>query len=182
MRALLVHCHPNPDSLVAAARDRALAGLERAGHEIRTTDLYAERFEPIAESLAPDAAGDVEDLRWAELLVLVYPTWWSGQPALLKAWIDDVWGPAAAGSRAPRSSDSPLTGLRHVVVVTTHGSPRYLNRLEGEVGRRTVFRAVRRLAGRRVRRTWLAIYGLDTGAPERRTAWLDEVEERLAAS
>ena len=31
------------------------------------------------------------DLQWCEHLVLVYPTWWSGQPAMLKGWIDRVW-------------------------------------------------------------------------------------------
>ena len=27
---------------------------------------------------------------WADALVLVYPTWWSGQPAMLKGWFDRV--------------------------------------------------------------------------------------------
>ena len=46
MRTLVVYCHPNPESLVAAALERALAGLERGGHEVRVRDLYAEGFDP----------------------------------------------------------------------------------------------------------------------------------------
>lgn len=46
MRALVVYCHPNPKSLVAAARDRAIAGLTAGGHEVRLIDLYADGFEP----------------------------------------------------------------------------------------------------------------------------------------
>ena len=33
MKVLVVHCHPNPASLVAAAKDRVLAGLDAAGRD-----------------------------------------------------------------------------------------------------------------------------------------------------
>ena len=46
MRTLVVYCHPNPGSLIAAAKDRVLAGLAAAGHDVRLTDLYADGFEP----------------------------------------------------------------------------------------------------------------------------------------
>ena len=63
-----------------------------------------------------DIAGHIENLRWAEALVLVYPTWWAGQPAMLKGWFDRVSGqrggvapagaseshPTAAAQRSPR--------------------------------------------------------------------------------
>ena len=46
MRTLVVYCHPNPDSFVAAARDRVLAGLEAGGHDMQLVDLYADGFRP----------------------------------------------------------------------------------------------------------------------------------------
>jgi hypothetical protein len=39
----------------------------------------------------PSIASYADDLQWCDTLVLVYPTWWSGQPAMLKGWIDRVW-------------------------------------------------------------------------------------------
>jgi NAD(P)H dehydrogenase (quinone) len=192
MRALVVYCHPNPDSLVAAARDRVLAGLAAAGHETRLLDLYAEGFTPelTAEErdaareseLAPELRRSVEHLRWAEALVLVYPTWWSGQPAMLKGWIDRVWG-AGLGSdmrRAPGFASRLVTGIRRIAIVTTHGSPKWTNALEGEAGKRTAFRSIRAACGRRVRTSWTAIYGLDRADAAKRTAWLDRVEHRFA--
>jgi putative NADPH-quinone reductase len=101
VRVLVVHCHPNPESLVAAAKERVLAGLARTRHEVRVCDLYAEGFEPAMSAaerrahkepgVAPELQRYADDLAWAEALVLVYPTWWSGQPAMLKGWIDRVW-------------------------------------------------------------------------------------------
>ena len=49
----------------------------------------AERhLEPGAD---PAVAHHADDLQWCQRLVLVYPTWWSGQPAMMKGWIDRVW-------------------------------------------------------------------------------------------
>jgi NAD(P)H dehydrogenase (quinone) len=192
MRVLVVYCHPNPASLTAAALDRVRAGLRRRRHDVRCTDLYADGFRPelsadeqrdhLVPGLAPDIAGYADDLRWAEAVVFVYPTWWSGQPAMLKGWIDRVCAHGVAWS-LPEPGGTPvplLTGLRRVVIVTTHGSPKLVNLLEGETGRRTMFRSMRRMAGGRVRTTWIALYGLDRITAARRTAWLDRVEREIA--
>ena len=46
MHALVIYCHPNPDSFAAAVRDVVLERLQTAGAEIRIRDLYTEEFEP----------------------------------------------------------------------------------------------------------------------------------------
>lgn len=193
MRALVVYCHPNPDSLVAAARDRALAGLERAGHDVRLCDLYADEFGPempAAErrthkepGVVPELQAYADDLAWAEALVLIYPTWWSGQPAMLKGWIDRVWVAGVAwelpdGTNRVRPL---LTNIRRIVAITTHGSSKLVNALEGEVGKRTMTRAMRAMCSRRTRTTWCALYGLDTCDADTRTKYLDRVERTTAA-
>jgi len=193
MRTLVVYCHPNPASLVAAANERVLAGLRTAGHEVRSVDLYAEGFRPelsaderrlhLEPGLAPELQPYADALRWAEALVLVYPTWWSGQPAMLKGWIDRVWACGVAfdlppGSRVVRPL---LTNIRRIAVVTTHGSSKWVNALEGESGKRTAFRSIRMVCSRRVRTSWTAIYGLDRADEAKRTAWLDRVESTFAS-
>ena len=85
----------------AAVRDRAVSALRGPGDDVRVTDLYADGFDPVfsAEERErhlepgpdPSVADHAADLQWCEQLVLVYPTWWSGQPAMLKGWIDRVW-------------------------------------------------------------------------------------------
>jgi NAD(P)H dehydrogenase (quinone) len=192
MRALVVYCHPNPESLVSAAKERALAGLADAGHDVRFTDLYADGFEPAMTAherrthkepgVATELQRYADDLAWAEALVLVYPTWWGAQPAMLKGWIDRVWVAGVAwelpdGANVLRPL---LTDIRRIVVVTTHGSPKYINALQGESGKRVAFRSIRSMCSKRTRTTWCSIYGLDRADDTKRTAWLDKVERTLA--
>lgn len=193
MKVLVVHCHPDGTSLIAAARDRALAGLASAGHEVRVTDLYAEGFEPALSlhehdhhldppDTKPAILGHAGDLTWCEALVLVYPTWWGGQPAMLKGWIDRIcacgvaWDlPPGADRLRPR-----LRNVRRLVAVTTHGSSKLVNTLEGEPGKRILTRSLRILCHPLSRTTWIALYGVDTADERRRTAFLERVERRLA--
>ncbi len=191
-RALVVHCHPCAESFVDAVCARVLVGLRRGSAEVRVNDLYADGFDPVfterewAHHLDPGPDPTVrqytDDLAWAEVLVLVYPTWWSGQPAMLKGWIDRVWVSGVAwdlpeGANRLRPG---LRGLRRIVAVTTHGSSKLVNALEGEAGKRTVTRGLRLMCHPRTRTTWLAFYGTDTSTDDERRAFLDRVERRLA--
>lgn len=192
MRVHVVHCHPDPASFVAAARDRVVAGLTAGGHEVRLLDLYADGFVPELSawerehhlddpSIKPDIARYADDLQWCEALVLVYPTWFSGQPAMLKGWIDRVWVRGVAYD-LPEGSNTirpRLRNIRRIVAVTTHGSPKWMNMLQGEGGKRVAFRSLRILCSRRARTTWLAFYGIDLADHDDRVAFLDDVERRM---
>ena len=46
MKTYVVYCHPNPESLTFAVRERAVAALVADGHLVRVSDLYADGFEP----------------------------------------------------------------------------------------------------------------------------------------
>ena len=190
-RALVVYCHPLDESFVAAVRDRVLTTLRAGGAEIRLTDLYADGFEPAftatdrARHLEPGADPSIQrhadDLVWCDTIVLVYPTWWSGQPAMLKGWIDRVWVNGVAWT-LPDGANRLRPGLRNVrrlVAVTTHGSSKWLNMVEGESGKRTLTRSLRSMCHPLARTTWLALYGVDRASPERRAAFLDRVERRI---
>jgi NAD(P)H dehydrogenase (quinone) len=191
-RVLVVYCHPNPQSFTATARDLALTTLATHGHEVRLTDLYADGFEPVLSCderrthKEPGVSADLEryadDLRWAQALVLVYPTWWSGQPAMLKGWIDRVWVAGVAWELPPGANlvRPLLRNIRRIVVITGHGSSKLVNALEGEAGKRTMTRAMRAMCSRRTRTTWCAIYGLDTAADDERARFLTKVQRAMS--
>lgn len=189
MNAYVVYCHPVPDSYIAALRDRAVAALQSAGHEVRVTDLYAEGFDPVlsawekANHLAPpDTKPAIADyaanLLWCNALVLVYPTWWSGQPAMLKGWIDRVWVRGIAYDLNDDSSviQPRLQHIKQVVAITTHGSTKMINAIQGECGKRVITRSLRVLCNRWARARWVAMYGLDHAGPRRRERFLERVD------
>jgi putative NADPH-quinone reductase len=195
MNVLVVSAHPFPASFNAALATSVVSTISELGHAVRHRDLYAENFDPVFSSYERlHHVGDlsekletlatlrpyVEDLQWCESIVFVYPTWWSGQPAILKGWIDRIlmnqvaWVlPEGAARIKPL-----LTQIRRVVVVTTHGSSKFVNALEGESGKRTIFRSVRLMMHRRTRCSWIAMYGLDNATEGDRKRFTEKVMRR----
>jgi putative NADPH-quinone reductase len=142
-RCLLVSCHPLADSLCNHLVARVKQGFAGHGIEVEHLDLYdsdfaaplsaAERRGYFTGEFDASALGDrIAALQRAEILVVVFPTWWFGLPALLKGWFDRVWAPGIAFEHPtePGGRITPkLVGLRHCLVVTTLGSPWWFDRL-----------------------------------------------------
>jgi len=189
-RVLVVSCHPCDHGLLVAARDRVLDALAVSDVEVRHRDLYAERFDPtlsadehathLEPGVAPSLRSYADDLGWCDTLLFVYPTWWSGQPAMLKGWFDRVWASGVAWD-LPDGADRLRPGLRNVrriVAVTTHGSNKLTNAAQGEGGKRTLFRSIRAMCHPLTRCHWWAFYGVDVRSDDDRRAWLDTIGER----
>jgi NAD(P)H dehydrogenase (quinone) len=194
MRALVVIAHPCGDSFCHSAAERAKAGLTAAGHDIDTIDLYAEGFRTemsLDERLAYDTNEPILDeqvaehaalLRQAEILVFVYPTWWSTVPAILKGWLERVMVPGV-GFVFDEKSGRVRPGLKHVrrlIGISTYGSSRRAVLLVNDNGRRTITRTLRMSCGLRTGAEWLGLYGMDDVTPADRTAFLARIEQRLA--
>jgi len=195
MNVLVVSAHPSSASFNAALAATVISTVSELGHVVRHRDLYAENFDPVFSAYERlHHVGDVsekletlatlklhvEDLQWCESIVFVYPTWWSSQPAILKGWIDRIlmnevaWVlPEGAARIKPL-----LTQIRRIVVVTTHGSSKLVNALEGESGKRTMFRSVRLMMHRRTRCSWIAMYGLDNATDADRKRFTETVIRR----
>lgn len=137
MHCLIVVSHSLQTSL--SHRFAALASemLTAAGHDVTTLDLYAENFDPrlttqeresyYAKAYRPEAslAPHIDALQTAEMLVLAFPTWWFGPPAMLKGWIDRVFSPGIAFDHGANFGPigPKLTALRQVAAITTLGTP-----------------------------------------------------------
>lgn len=188
--------HPSAESFVGALRDVVLEELSTNGHEVRHRDLYEEGFSPVFTPYErlnhvgdletklghlPELRSHVDDLRWCDTLVLVYPTWWSAQPAILKGWIDRVFMNHVAWVLPDGAARiSPLlTNVRRLVVVTTHGSSKLVNAVQGESGKRIAFRSIRVMFHPRARTNWVAVYGLDRATDTDKISSLASVRTRL---
>lgn len=192
MRSLVVYCHPLSESFTEAMCSNVLAGLEIAGAEVRVSDLYADGFDPAytaadhanfrAHRTDKTLTRYFDDLAWCDTLVIVYPTWWAGLPSMLTGWVDRVWACDAAYHHysTPQSIESPRTNIKQVVAVTSHGSTKLINVLEGEAGRYTLTRAMRSRCHRRVRTEWIALYAIDASSLAQREAFLRKVRRRIS--
>jgi NAD(P)H dehydrogenase (quinone) len=193
MNVLVVYCHPVPESYVAALKDAVLAGLAEAGHAVRLVDLYGEDFRPHmsaderrgyheAGANETPVAEHVANLRWADALVFVYPTWWYGLPAMLKGWMDRAFVPHVAFTMPTETQGirGNLRNIRRVDVVTTCGATWLLSKVMGEPGRKTILRGLRSICHPFCRTSYTALYKMDTVSPERRTAHLARVRGRMA--
>ena len=136
MRCLVVVAHPLDNSLCAHLASEAVRRLTQKGYDVTVKNLYQEHFNPVLNPSERESyyqehfdqqavVADIEQLKQAESLVLVFPTWWFGFPAILKGWFDRVWAPGHAfdhatdlGPIAPR-----LDNLKEMTVITTLGSP-----------------------------------------------------------
>jgi NAD(P)H dehydrogenase (quinone) len=193
-RVLVVYSHPVEFSLVAAAKDRVLSSLEAKSHEVEFVDLYADDFDPRLSmegwhghlnpnGVDPEIAEYAKKLQWCDTLVLVYPTWYGAQPSMLKGWFDRVLTNGVAYHHSPGQAPfrPGLKNIRRIVVVTTHGSSKPMNSLQGEPGKRVVLRGLRSLCSPLCRSSWLALYKVDRCDHATRTQWLTKVEQSILA-
>lgn len=193
MRTLVVYCHPVPESFGAAVRDTVVDTLKRQGDPVRLVDLYAEKFDPIMSAderrtynehapTDPTLAPHIDNLYWAEAILLVYPTWWYGPPALMKGWFDRVWAKDVTFALTPEGRLMPLMAhIRKIGIVTTCGAPWWLSFLIGQPGRKMVLRGIRANFGWRCKTMYLAHYLMDSSTLESRTAFLGKVKQKVAA-
>ncbi len=144
-----IYAHPQANSFNARLFRDGVEALSR-DHDVEITDLYAQRFDPVLASqdlgqphgregnlvdlmgeayaagqLPPDVIEEQRKLAAADLVVLQFPLWWYGPPAILKGWFDRVltngfaYGPSDAETGLPlRYGEGPLAGRRALVIVT----------------------------------------------------------------
>ena len=111
MKTLVVFAHPVPESYNASILQVVSDELRAKSFEVQTLDLYQENFEPRMSTAERRTYKDrdntatvekyVQQLQWAEALIMIYPTWWMGPPAILKGWLDRVWLPSVVADFGP---------------------------------------------------------------------------------
>ncbi len=136
VKCLAVFAHPLEDSLCRFLANKTVTHLEKKGYRVTVKDLYRENFNPVLTGSerasyygdtfdSSRVHNDIEQLQQTQCLVLIFPTWWFGFPAILKGWFDRVWAPGFAYNHSSGlGAITPcLDNLKEVKVITTLGSP-----------------------------------------------------------
>jgi len=171
------------NALAAAYADSA----EQAGHEVRRVvigDLdfpllrTKEEFE--SGKVAPGLEGAAEALAWADHIVLAFPLWLGSQPALVKAFLEQVARPGIAFEYAGDSWPRSLWKGKSARIVMTIGMPAFIYRWWFWAhGLRALERNILRFVGVKPVRESL-FGGVEQASDEKRQGWLDDMRRRGA--
>ena len=146
MKALIVYAHPEPKSFNCAMKNLAVETLRGRGADVEVTDLYAMKFKAIVGAddfygeradpeflsiaaeqtfacergtLASDIVTEQNKLARAEFLILQFPIWWFGMPAILKGWADRVLARGFAYVAGRKYDTGMLRGKTAMIAATT---------------------------------------------------------------
>jgi NAD(P)H dehydrogenase (quinone) len=188
MRILYLYCHPLDDSFHAGIMREAVAALKAKGHDVDLCDLYAEGFDPVLTAsrrrdyhdTSKNQAGleqHVARLQAAEALVIQFPTWCFGLPAMLKGWFDRMLMPGVAFDISNPADVKPLlTNIRHVVGISTYGRPRWVAFYVGDPPRKIITRYLPRLMQKRAKVEYHALYHMNVATLDQRQGFIAKVK------
>jgi NAD(P)H dehydrogenase (quinone) len=132
MQHALIVAHPNSSSFVASLAMAYGEAAESLGHKTIMRDLYGMSFDPClkADELPtsagfaprPDVVGERLILRDVDVFALFYPFWLNAPPAILKGYLDRVFGMGFAYGKG-REGNEPLLKGRKLISFTASGAP-----------------------------------------------------------
>lgn len=190
-RALVLVAHPCGESFSQALHGTVVSQLTARGWEVDDCDLYAEGFNPVLSeterrgyhevgpNVAP-VADYVDRLRAADALVMVFPVWNFGYPAILKGFLDRVFLPGVSFRLEDGKVKPNLTHVKRLAAVTTYGGTRIRALLAGDPPRHCVKRAVWHVC-RPTTMKYLALYDMNRASEAKRKAFLQRVEREMEA-
>jgi putative NADPH-quinone reductase len=159
-RALIVYAHPEPASFNHALMEAAKARFEASGWEVEVSDLYGQRFDPVASradfvalasperfslvheqrhaqpvrGYSADILAEQDKVARADVILFQFPLWWYSAPAILKGWIERVFGNGFAYGDEAMFEQGLLAGKRAMLSITTGGSRAELDADRGFTG------------------------------------------------
>lgn len=128
MQALLVYSHPNPLSFNAAIAAVVKEELQNKGVKVKVKDLYAMKFNPVLSkedfegfhtgNIPADIKREQEDVKNADIVILVAPIWWYSLPAIMRGYMDRVFSLGFAYEYTESGPRGLLTGKKGLVITT----------------------------------------------------------------
>jgi NAD(P)H dehydrogenase (quinone) len=147
MNVLIVRAHPEPRSFNGALFEAAAETLRAAGHAVTVSDLYRMGFNPVSDrgnfltvkdpeylklqleetyateqqGFAPEIEAEIRKIEACDLMILQFPLWWFGLPAILKGWFDRVLAMSRTYGYGNIYQTGKFRGKRALLSLTTGG-------------------------------------------------------------
>jgi putative NADPH-quinone reductase len=137
-RIAIIDGHPDPERshFCHAAADAYRRGAEESGHEVRLFrlgDMEVPLLRSQAEwenNPAPEGVRDCQEaVAWADHVVILFPLWLGGMPAMLKALLEQMLRPGFAFKPGSGPAGEKLLKGRSARIIVTMGMPAFAYRL-----------------------------------------------------
>jgi putative NADPH-quinone reductase len=192
MNILVLYANPVETSFGAAVHSLIVERLKTKGHSVDDCDLYAEDFDPRltrAERIGyHDIPANIESvhtyverLRRADALVLSFPVWNYGYPAILKGFFDRVFLPGVSFKLVAGRTVPTLHNVKKVAAVTTYGGSRLAAFLVGDPPRKIITRVLRATVKPGAPVSYLAHYSMNLSTPASREKFMAKVSAQMDA-
>lgn len=132
MKHAIIVAHPNASSFTMSVAKAYAEAVGRLGDDVLLRDLYRMNFAPcLAAGEVPKPGGfapgqDVNSERQlladVNVFAFVYPLWMNAQPAMMKGYIDRVFGMGFAYGPG-KGGNVPLLKSRKMICFTSSGAP-----------------------------------------------------------
>jgi NAD(P)H dehydrogenase (quinone) len=147
MNILYIYAHQEPASFNAALKAVAVETLEKAGHKVKVSDLYAMQFKPVLDAddflqrkkpdklalfpeqinaiktgtFVPDIMEEMDKVKWADMLIFQFPIYFTGMPAIMKGWLDRIFAAGFAFDPITQGvyENGLLKGKKVMMTITT---------------------------------------------------------------
>ncbi|BES83115.1 NAD(P)H dehydrogenase [Pectobacterium araliae] len=148
MNVLIITAHPESHSFNTHLASIAAGIFEKQGSIVESINLYSENFDPCEgknfypdrqgfekfdtlreqrhhwnmQKLPEDVARHIELLKRSDLLLLHFPFWWFGMPAILKGWMDRIFVYGGIYDSQHRHENGVMKGKRALLTVSAGAS------------------------------------------------------------
>ena len=132
MKHALIISHPKAKSFTASVAEAYATACKALHHDIVVRDLYELAFDPRLKAVElpfasdfrtePDVALERNLLKTCDVFALFYPLWLNAPPAMMKGYLERVFGFGFAYGNGGHSYDPLLRG-RKLISFSSSGAP-----------------------------------------------------------
>jgi len=136
MKTHIIYAHPNVKSFNNAILKVVSNSLEANKVAYTISDLYATNFNPILKQAdrngqSKDLVAEHQKVTQADLIITIYPVWWTQMPAILKGYIERVFAYIFAHQSNKNETPTNLLDSKKAVIISTFGHPYAFYEKEG---------------------------------------------------
>ena len=190
-RVFILFAHPCEESFSAALHRTVTGTLAAKGWQVDDCDLYAEGFNPVLSPAERRGYHDVatnqrpvqayvDRLLAAQALILVFPVWSYGYPAILKGFFDRVFLPGVSFHMENGTVGPGLRNIQKLAAITTYGGTWLRTILAGDPPRKVITRSLR-FVSQTGPTKFYALHDMNNATQTQRAAFLSKVRAGMEA-